>query len=247
MKIPGAAALSAILWLNGSTLSFAQAQNLQKSLQRPTLGISQSVNDPQLSLCADVVYNSLLVSQATTAFDFLPNWYMAQSAGRLDAEDPELWQKTYERLPRLQELIVLRVAPDYKYISAVWLHKQERSFDIYKAETVAIEQFSEAAQLRESCFLLSQKLWGNAEPERFRSPFLSAGLSLMIPGSGHFYRNTPEGLGWGSFFLLSYLGMSFLALSETTPLAQTQWGGIILSMTLIDALSAYFFTASEES
>ena len=68
----------------------------------------------------------------------------------------------------------------------------------------------------------------------------------MIPGAGHFYRNTPEGLGWGSFFLLSYLGMSFLALSETTPLAQTQWGGIILSMTLIDVLSAYFFTASED-
>lgn len=246
MKILRAAVLSAILWLNGVTAPFAHAQSARKNSLRPTLGISQSFNDRQLSVCAEVVYNSLLSSQTATEFNLLPNWYMGQLAGTLDAETPELWQSTYQRLPNLKELIVLRVAPDYKYISAIWVQKQEQNLVMYKAETVAIEQFSEDSQLRQSCFLLSQKLRGNAEPERFRSPFLSAGLSLMIPGAGHFYRNTSEGLGWGSFFLLSYLGMSFLALSNTTPLESAQWGGIILSITLIDVFSAYFFTAGAE-
>lgn len=247
MKRVGAVLISALFLLNGTILPSAIAEQMPTASGLPTLGISQTFNDPQLSVCADVIYQSLLVSHITSEFNFLPNWYMAQGSGLLDAEDPDLWRNTYQRLPDLQQVIVLRVASDYKHISAVWVLNQEQNIEIHKAETVMIEQFSDVTQLSKSCFLLSQKLRGNTQPERFRSPFLSAGLSLMIPGAGHFYRNTSEGLVWGSVFLLSYLSMSFLALSDSTALSYAQWGGLILSSTLIDALSAYFFTASAES
>ncbi len=228
--------------------SFPGTVLAQSTPSPETLALSQTFNDPALATCAEQMYTTLMTYQITEAYNVLPLWYVAQYTATLSADDPELFQQTFAALPGLNHLIVLRTAPDQKNISALWIERQSTDrLAVKQVETVTIANYNQVQQRTQSCVLLAQRLYHQNVPERFRSPFLSAGLSLMIPGAGHFYRNTPEGLVWGSVFLLSYLSMSFLALSEQTPLENSQWGALILSVSLIDALSAYFLTEQSEA
>lgn len=238
--------IGSLAFLLGISPTTAFAQDLPPTPE--TLTLSQTFNDPELATCTEQIYTTLMTYQITEAYHVLPLWYVAQYTATLSADDPELFQKTFEALPELNHLIVLRTAPDKKNISALWVQRQSTDrLTVKQVETVAVQNYTQPEQRTQSCLLLAQRLYHQNVPERFRSPFLSAGLSLMIPGAGHFYRNTSEGLVWGSVFLLSYLSMSFLALSERTPLENSQWGALILGVSLVDALSAYFLTQQSEA
>lgn len=241
MKAWATIGLGFLLWSPALRL-WAQDPPPLPVTQRPTLAISQSFNDGRLQGCTETMYRTLLATEVTRQYNVLPNWYVKQYTRALLPEDPQLWEKTYARLQELDELIIVGLSPEGDYLSGIWLEKTDTGPAIRQAETVYIQDVQDEQLLQRQCFVLTKTLRGETFTERFRSPFLSAGLSLMIPGAGHFYRNTSEGVFWGGVFFISYLTASFLALSDQTALESQQWGMIILALSLADALSAYFLT-----
>ncbi len=189
----------------------------------------------ELIPCADTLYRQLLTD---SRYELLPNWYMAQMTRHLFRKNPKenAWQQTFEQLPTLEALVVLRRSQ--KNVSALWL---QRGLPVVIAQVETVPSAT-----AENCLKLSQRLRGIPQEDRFRSPLLSAGLSTLIPGAGHYYRNTPEGFAMGSFYLLSYLTLTYLALSNTTSLERSQWGGMILGLSLTDILSAYYLELAAE-
>lgn len=186
--------------------------------------------------CSAAIYQVFLQSQQ---FQVLPDWYVSQVLA--DANNwQDDWSQAFRHLPQAEQLLLSRIqyqAGEASLVS-VWLQKAEPP-EVLKVETQLL-----TADRLQGCEKAARKLVGLIQTERFHSPALSASLSLVVPGAGHFYRETPEGVLLGGVFLAAYLGAAYLGFSNTThpQITRSQWGGILLLITLADVISAYFLT-----
>ncbi|MGV3522710.1 MAG: hypothetical protein ACO1RX_00715 [Candidatus Sericytochromatia bacterium] len=186
------------------------------------------------TLCSQAMYRTLVQSQA---FQVLPDWYVNRELGA-----PEPWQQDwtalFQRLPEAEQALLLQLndrAEGPELVSL--LLRRSNPPEVLRAEVRALEP----AEAERQCELLARDLVGLAEPAPFRNPALSATLSLMVPGAGHFYKGTPESVALGVGILGGWLTLAYLGFSESAPgLTQPQWGGLLLLLTLADVVLAYF-------
>ncbi len=220
---------------------FALAAELIR--KEPVLAVFPVIQNQELEpLCSQAIYD---VFKRSRAYQVLPDWYVL---GQLTSgnEWQNDWEQAFEKVPQAEQIVLLRLqagngargAPANAELSAIWLSAGE------PPEVVRVETLSLGSNLALGCNKMALTLLGTPPVERFLSPPLSASLSLVVPGAGHFYRATPEGVLIGSGFLAAYLGIAFLGFSDLTDpyVTRSQWGGMLLFLSLIDVLSAYFMT-----
>lgn len=209
----------------------AQAEVIRKE---PVLAVFPVIQEQQVEpLCSQAIYD---VFKRSSAYQVLPDWYVVQQL-RPGGEWQQDWELAFSELPQAEQIVLLRLSTTTE-LSAIWLLAGE------PPEVLRVETMSVGNDLAAGCHKMALRLLGSAPSERFLSPPLSASLSLVVPGAGHFYRATPEGVLIGSGFLLAYLGIAFLGFSDLTDpyVTRSQWGGSLLFLTLLDVLSAYFMT-----
>lgn len=198
-------------------------------------------NRPDVA-CSEAMYQTLM---RQPAYDLLPDWYVLQ---RLE-QNPARWENDWGGLfGRIKEA-------DLAMLNRIEIHppgegqngglqlvgiliQQGNPAKILRAEVLPFA----AGELTVSCEKMVHHLLGQPEPETFRNPALSATLSLLIPGAGHLYRGTFDGVLMGVGFLAAYLGMTFLGFSDSTAptVTRSQWGGLLILLTLVDVVTAYF-------
>lgn len=212
----------------------AHAELIRKE---PVLAVFPVVQDSQLEpLCSQTIYD---VIKRSSAYQILPDWFVLQQVAS-GSEWQNDWEQAFEILPQAEQIILLRLQADTPNpaLSAIWLLAGD------PPEVLRVETLTLGPDLATGCRKMALTLLGSPPSERFLSPPLSASLSLIVPGAGHFYRATPEGILIGSGFLATYLGIAFLGFSNVTDpyVTRPQWGGALLILTLIDVISAYFMT-----
>lgn len=186
------------------------------------------------ALCSQAMYRTLVQSQQ---FQILPDWYVYRELG-----PPEPWQKDwpglFQRLPEAEQALLLQLNDRAEGPELVTLLLQRGTPPgVLRAEVRVLDP----GGAERECESLARELLGLAEPPPFRNPALSATLSLMVPGAGHFYKGTPESVALGVGILGSWLTLAYLGFSESSPgLTQPQWGGLLLLLTLTDVVLAYF-------
>lgn len=100
-----------------------------------------------------------------------------------------------------------------------------------------------ATKLNRECQKLAYDWLGKSIQEPVKSPALAASLSLIAPGSGHFYSGEWSQILLGSLYLGAFLGLSTLAFSGNNhSMTRSQIGGTLLLLSLSDIITAYFLT-----
>ena len=202
--------------------------------------INAAVGDISLNQsCADEVYINLVKSQK---YQVLPTWYVVQQLQGVDWENN--WEALFASLPEADEVLLLHLNHQTvpQELIALWLKRGHPPL-VLKTETLSFRHRDPFL----TCTELSHLLLGEYQPVRFRNPALSATLSFIVPGAGHFYQGTPESIALGSLFLLTYLvlgGLGFSSAAESQ-VTRSQWGGMMLVLTLTDIVTAYFIASQE--
>ncbi|MEZ0370091.1 MAG: hypothetical protein ACAI44_13470 [Candidatus Sericytochromatia bacterium] len=186
--------------------------------------------------CTNAMYRTLM---RQPAYALLPDWYVLS---RLE-QDPVRWQSDwsglFSRLPEAELAILnhLEAGPDGQQLVGI-LVEQGPPARILRAEVMSLQ----GDELAGGCERMARRLLGQPEPETFRSPALSAMLSLLVPGTGHLYRGGVDGIAMGAGFLGAYLVMSYLGFSDgsSPTVTRSQWGGLLLLLTFADVVTAYF-------
>jgi len=186
--------------------------------------------------CTDAMYQVILSSRA---YQLLPDWHLSQQVA-LTSDWQDNWPAFFQQLPEAELALFSRIqqqAQEQELVSV--LVAQRNPPEIVKA----VVQPLSLRQTEAGCENMARQILGVQAEERFRSPALSATLSLLIPGAGHFYQGTTEGALLGIVFLGSYLTFAWLGFSQSTEpeITRSQWGGLLILLTLLDVISAYFF------
>jgi hypothetical protein len=189
--------------------------------------------------CADVVRQELVRSQA---YNVWPNWYTHQ---KLDGIAPDDWQALLIQAPEINSLILGSVLNETERVSVTLIVANTKPEPtLVLAETVKDKN----TELENVCRNLAAQILGSETQSQLQSPGLSASLSLIMPGAGHFYQGKPLNILLGTGFLTGYLALAYLGFSarEESMLSRQQWGGLLLLLSLTDILSAYFLSLAAE-
>ncbi|MGE3725035.1 MAG: hypothetical protein AB7I41_05765 [Candidatus Sericytochromatia bacterium] len=195
---------------------------------------------PEGQLCARSIRQELVRSQLLNVW---PGWYTRQ---RLANPDSQNWQALLKALPEVQSLILgdVQREADRVTVNVIVAHSGPEPALIF-AE-VAKDRLAELEPL---CRGLAAQILGTSVETPLQSPGLSASLSLIMPGAGHFYQGKPLNILLGAGFLSGYLALAYLGFSarqESVP-SREQWGGLLLLLSLTDVLSAYFLSLASET
>lgn len=211
--------------------------------QQPVLALApvQSESGPE-PLCSEALYRQILRSQT---YQLLPDWYVqARLPLAMQPEHPA-WEQVFSYMPEAELLLFsqLQSGQGLELVSVLVSRSETGPPQILKARVQPVSR----GQLASGCENMARQLLNLETETRFRSPPLSASLSLLIPGAGHFYQGTLEGTLLGMLFLGASLTFAWLGFSqpEQTPLSSSQWGGMLLLLSLGDILSAYFMAGQE--
>lgn len=196
-------------------------------------------------ICSAALYQQILRSQT---YQLLPEWYVeARLPLGIQPDHPE-WEQVFSYVPEAQLLLFSQLqsaGSGLELLSVLVSRSEQGSPQILKARVQPVSRNN----LASGCENMARQLLNLETESRFRSPPLSASLSLLIPGAGHFYQGTLEGTLLGILFLGASLTFAWLGFSqaEQTPLSSSQWGGLLLLVSLTDILSAYFMAGQEPS
>lgn len=203
--------------------------------------LEQNQPDP---VCSEVMYQTLM---RQPAYDLLPDWYVMQRLNQNPARWQNDWEGLFGQLKEANLAILNHIEPhtpeanqpagDSLQLVGILIAPGPPA-KILRAEVLPFAPGDRGA----SCARMAHRLLGQPEPEPFRSPALSATLSLLIPGAGHLYRGGFDGILMGAGFLAAYLGMAWLGFSDASAptVTRSQWGGLLLLLTLTDVVTAYF-------
>lgn len=190
---------------------------------------------PEGELCARYIRQELVRSQLLNVW---PGWYTRQ---RWVNPNFQNWRELLQAVPEVQSVILgdLELEGDRVTVNLVVARSGPEPALIF-AE-VAKDHVSELEPL---CRNLAAKILGAAVETPLQSPGLSASLSLIMPGAGHFYQGKPLNILLGAGFLSGYLALAYLGFSarQDSQPSREQWGGLLLLLSLTDILSAYFLS-----
>lgn len=193
---------------------------------------------PFASDCGHEIYHTLVKSQQ---YQVLPDWYVHSHLAPLDRES---WEALFEALPEAQEIVLSKIhhVGTERELIAVLLQRGTPP-QVLKTEVLPLQNRDPLS----TCTQIAQKILGETPPSRFHSPALSATLSFMVPGAGHFYQGSPESIALGSGFLLASVALAVLGFSNSTDpqITRSQWGGLLFLLTLTDIITAYFMASQE--
>ncbi|MBF2053963.1 MAG: hypothetical protein IGS03_10945 [Candidatus Sericytochromatia bacterium] len=194
------------------------------------------------ALCNTALYQQILRSQT---YQLLPQWYVEERLPQAIQPDPLAWEQVFSYLPEAELALFSHLQSDQglELVSVLVSRSAQGPPQILKARVQPVSR----SNLASGCENMARQLLNLETETRFRSPALSASLSLLIPGAGHFYQGTLEGTLLGIFFLGASLTFAWLGFGQAqqTPLSNSQWGGLLLLVSLTDILSAYFMAAQE--
>lgn len=220
--------------------SFSGAVLAQASKPRPLIAVAPVVAGETLDLgCSEAIYQTLLPHPD---YHLLPDWYVQQTLHPFGGDDLNKWSQHFDTLSEIDFLVLTEIQPAQNAtttLSAVLIARSQPP-RIVKSAVLPMQD-------RQSCVRLAESLMGQTRPERFQSPPLSAALSLVVPGAGHLYRGTWDGILMGAGFLISSLTMAYLGFADITSpeITHAQWGGMMLVVTLLDVVTAYFMTPKQ--
>ncbi|PKL75587.1 MAG: hypothetical protein CVV27_14595 [Candidatus Melainabacteria bacterium HGW-Melainabacteria-1] len=193
--------------------------------------------------CSQALYQALI---RQPAYHVLPDWYVLQALDQDTARWQSDWSGLFARLPEAEYVILSQITPVLDASGQPSSHRQLVGILLQQADPPRLLKSEvlplPAGEPAESCARLSDHLLGRAQAEPFRSPALSATLSLLIPGAGHLYRGGADGFLMGAGFLGAYVTMAYFGFSDSAApaLTRSQWGGMLLLLTLLDVVTAYF-------
>lgn len=192
-------------------------------------------NQPE-PVCTQAMYQTLM---RQSGYALLPDWYVLRRLEQEPARWQSDWAGLFKRLPEAKLAILNRLETSNEGSKLVGiLVEQGPPARILRAEVISLP----GTALADGCERMARRLLGQPEPEPFRSPALSGTLSLLIPGAGHLYRGSWDGLAMGAGFLGAYMVMAYLGFSDVASpsVTRSQWGGLLLLLTFADVVTAYF-------
>ncbi len=205
-----------------------------------TVVVVDFAQSPEGLLCASSIRQELVRSQILNVW---PGWYTRQ---RLVNPDTQNWQGLLQALPEVQSLVLGDVQMEAERVIVNLVVARNGPEPALVFAEVAKDRPDELETL---CRGLAAQILGTAVATPLQSPGLSASLSLIMPGAGHFYQGKPLNILLGAGFLSGYLALAYLGFSsrqESVP-SREQWGGLLLLLSLTDVLSAYFLSLASES
>lgn len=194
--------------------------------QQPSIAVTP-VQGQQAESCQNALYQNFI---RHSELQVLPDWYVQS---QLQGSWQNNWPLLFQQLPEADQAVLVKVQQDSLLALLV-----QRNGQILRSEILEIKRYRPEID----CAVLGRQVLGLQEPQTFRNPALSASLSLIIPGAGHFYQASWEGILLGTLFLSAYIVMGFLGLSNATDpqISRSQWGGMMLILSLLDTTTAYF-------
>lgn len=205
-----------------------------------TVVVVDFAQSPEGLLCARSIRQELVRSQLLNVW---PGWYTRQ---RLVNSDSQNWQALLQALPEVQSLVLGDVQLEAERVIVNLVVARNGPEPALVFAEVAKDRPDELETL---CRGLAAQILGTSVATPLQSPGLSASLSLIMPGAGHFYQGKPLNILLGAGFLSGYLALAYLGFSsrqESVP-SREQWGGLLLLLSLTDVLSAYFLSLSAET
>ena len=227
--------ISSILCQSLSGMALAQSTK-----PRPLIAVAPVVVGDSIDLaCSETIYQTLLPHPT---YHLLPDWHVQHVLQPFGAADLNKWTQHFETLTEIDFLILTEIQSDQnasKTLSSVLIQRGQPPQIVKSAVLPMLDT--------QSCARLAESLMGQSQAERFQSPPLSAALSLVVPGAGHLYRGNWDGILMGASFLATSLTMAYLGFADiTTPqVTHAQWGGMMLLVTLMDVVTAYFMTPKQ--
>lgn len=236
MKRLLALALSASLALN-LNLNLTAAVQAQDIIRRnPVLALVPVIQNETIEpVCSAAMYQTLI---RQPDYHILPDWYVLE---RLE-QNPSRWQSDwtalFQQISEAEFAMLTRLETPAEGPRLVGiLLRAANPPQVIRAEVMD----AHPANLGADCEKMARRLLGQPETEAFQSPALSATLSLLVPGAGHLYRGGFDGIAMGVGFLGAFLAMAYVGFSDSAPqLSRSQWGGLLVLLTLVDVVTAYF-------
>lgn len=204
-----------------------------------TVAVVDFAPSPEGELCARSIRQELVRSQFLNVW---PGWYTRQ---RLVNPDPQDWQALLNSVPEVQSLILGDLQLEEERVTVNLVVARSGPEPALVFAEVAKDRPDELESL---CRGLAAQILGASVATPVQSPGLSASLSLIMPGAGHFYQGKPLNILLGAGFLSGYLALAYLGFGsrEGSVPSREQWGGLLLLLSLTDVLSAYFLSLAAE-
>lgn len=206
--------------------------------QQPVLALTPVQGPEDIDqLCTAALYQQIL---RANAYQLLPEWYVGEQLRQTVLPLQTNWEDIFKTLPEADLVLFshLQSVQGLELVSVLVSRNESGLPQILKARIQPVSRYHLVA----GCENMAHQLLGLETEDRFRSPALSASLSMLIPGAGHFYQGTLEGVALGIIFLGASMAFAWLGFSqnEQMGLSSSQWGGLLLLLSLSDMLSAYF-------
>ncbi len=219
------------------TLALTSPVRAQEIIRRnPVLGLVPVLqNDVIEPVCSAAMYQTLI---RQPDYYILPDWYMLERLEQNPARWQSDWVALFGQLKEAEYAMLTRLEASAEGPRLVGiLLKSANPPQVIRAEVLD----TDPGRLSADCEKIARRLLGHTERENFQNPALSATLSVLVPGAGHLYRGGADGILMGVGFLGAYLTMAYLGFSDAAPqLSRSQWGGLLVLLTLVDVVTAYF-------
>lgn len=116
--------------------------------------------------------------------------------------------------------------------------------DIEKEKPIFVENKTiyNTSDLLSETISIAQKFTGVFIKKDYKSPFISTGLSMMIPGGGHFYNGGTTNYIIGGTLATLYVFVAYMAFvtppEQIEGLSRQGWGFILISINAFDVISS---------